>query len=647
MLRNDCAQPGHPVRAGASQTATGVKLNVSGPARQIPVRPRSHVVFSHGDVCNLQARLAEARQAASDRQQLLHSTAEIVTAITQAGLVAWYSSASERIGEQPQLETLSKPTLVLDQRMRTECLRVARAAAETSTTATHSSAAPEMHLVSVPIPQAPQHCLLALFGQTQQVSATAVVVLQLAAAHIASWQLACDLEESELESRQLAALTDLIARVEASDAPDQACQVLVNELPSYLECEQVIAGLCRPGTLDCRVVAISGADTVDSGTEHVRLAQAVLQESIARGELSIWPPSGDDDRQGLLAHRQYLSPNDGEALISSPLRDSTGKVCGAWLLAGREMPLRQPRAVNFIRAAESPLASALQLITRAQQGWILQACAASRRFLGQHRGRATLVAIGLACLAMLVPVKYRAKCDCQLEPVVRRFVAAPFDGPLEKAFVEPGDVVTKDQLLARIDGREIRWELAGTQADLHRATKQRDGHVAEHEVGEAQIAKHEVSRLQLRTELLEHRSGNLEIRSPIDGMVVSGNLQEAEGMPLTVGTTLFEIAPLDQMVVELAVHEDDIASVRTGMPVRMQFDAFPLRRFQATVQRIHPRAELIESENVFIAEVRLDNNGRELRPGMRGQARIEAGRFPLGWNLFRRPVAAALAWLGW
>ncbi len=39
------------------------------------------------------------------------------------------------------------------------------------------------------------------------------------------------------------------------------------------------------------------------------------------------------------------------------------------------------------------------------------------------------------------------------------------------------------------------------------------------------------------------------------------------------------------------------------------------------IARLHPRAELIDGSNVFIAEVRLDDT-EDLRPGMRGAASI-------------------------
>ena len=102
-------------------------------------------------------------------------------------------------------------------------------------------------------------------------------------------------------------------------------------------------------------------------------------------------------------------------------------------------------------------------------------------------------------------------------------------------------------LLATLDGRETKLELAEVEAELNRATKQRDGHVVSHESGEAYVAKYEIERLKSRRSLLLHRQESLELRSPMDGIVIAGDLQNAEGMPLKVGQTLFEVAPLDQL----------------------------------------------------------------------------------------------------
>jgi len=147
----------------------------------------------------------------------------------------------------------------------------------------------------------------------------------------------------------------------------------------------------------------------------------------------------------------------------------------------------------------------------------------------QRRGQAILFAVALAAALLFVPVPHRVPCNCQLEPVTRRFVAAPFAGPLKETFVEPGDLVKQGQLLARMDGREIRWELSGVQADLYRAAKQRAGHVASTKLAKPKWPAMKSIGSSFGTASQGPRS-DLEIRSPVDGMVVSGDLKDAEGM---------------------------------------------------------------------------------------------------------------------
>jgi multidrug efflux pump subunit AcrA (membrane-fusion protein) len=450
-----------------------------------------------------------------------------------------------------------------------------------------------------------------------------------------------------IQLARLAALTDLIARLESADNLRDACQKLADLLRDHLSVEQVFVGLCREGSLACQLTAISGVPAFDPRTSLTQAAQAALQESIARRELVCWPAADPTFRGGLLAHRQYAEAAGVAAIVSSPLRDAAGRLCGACMVTTEFENVDEGSVTSFLRAAENPVASALNLVARARKGSLYRASRAARRALKECRGRVIVGAIALLALILCLPVAYRPKYYCTIEPVTRRFVAAPFDGPLEKAFVQPGDLVEKGQLLARMDGREVRWELAGTRAELHRAAKQRAGHLATHESGDAEIARYEVDRLEMRIELLEHRDQNVDIRSPVAGVVVSGDLEDAEGMPLDVGQTLFEVAPLDDMVVEVSIAEDDFAYIRAGMPVTIRLDAFPLRNFMASIERIHPRAELRDDAHVFIAEVRLEHPANGLRPGMRGTARVEADRYTLGWNLFHRPLIAALTWLGW
>ena len=213
------------------------------------------------------------------------------------------------------------------------------------------------------------------------------------------------------------------------------------------------------------------------------------------------------------------------------------------------------------------------------------------------------------------------------------------------SLVEPGDLVSKSQLLAKLDGREIRWELAGVKVEKNRAAKERDGHRARQDFGQAQIAEFEMRRHDVRRQLLENRSLNLEIRSPVDGIVISGDWKKSEGIPLTLGQSLFEIAPLDDMVVEVGIPEEDIGYVHVGQTLAVSLDAVPGKTWAGTVERIHPRSETREQEHVYICEMSIDNTTNLLRPGMRGRAKISTVLRPLGWNLLHKPWNSLVMWL--
>lgn len=611
---------------------TGVTETWSGPTRD--------------DIAAAHEHFLEAANASSERDLLRHLAP--VAATTEARFVVLCSVTPCDNDSAVSIRLVCGTTNPIDDVQQQAIANAAREIATGSTMQMRRrSSTPADCLVALAVPGQAGLSLIAWLDRAAAIRQTALLTLQAITAVISAWRATRAAATTEAAAVRIAALTELRGRIETTQTPAEACQLLADEFQNYLGCQQVVVGLCRDGSSRCHVEAISNVDTFQPNGDKARTAQAGLQEAIVRDSLSVWPAAGAGNRHALKALEQYALECQAELVIGLPLRDDQGTVQGAWLIAGPASILRHDDVQALLCGASTSIASALQLLGRAQAGWIGGLLKRLLSFIRQRRGQAVLAVVAMAVAAMFVSVPHRVKCDCQLEPVIRRFVAAPFAGPLKETCVKPGDLVTKGQLLARMDGREIRWELAGVQADLYRAAKEHTGHVASHEAGEAEVARYEVDRLRSREQLLKARDQDLEIRSPMDGIIVSGDLKEVEGMPLKVGETLFEVAPLNSMIVEVAIPEDDMACVRSGMPVRIILDAFPLHPFQAEINRVHPRAELRDKENVFVAEVRLDNSRRTLRPGMQGSARVSAGRAPLGWILFHRPIAAALQWLGW
>ncbi len=497
-------------------------------------------------------------------------------------------------------------------------------------------------------------------------AATCAGISQLAASHITMWRVLQSYEQQvavskrasqqhavrcateapadAMDLRAATAILELTQKVRQCDELDQACITLAGEAASLLECEQAVVGLCKSDGA-CYLEAVSGMPGFDRGSEFARTAEAVLEEALLRDEVTAWP-SATGDSHATLAHQSLRALTDAACIVSAPLHNAHGEQVGAWaFLLNTSLP-EQPLAELFLRGAATPVGVCISDAKQIAGGYVARMTRAVQSHYKGWKFKACVAAAGVLLAAMLIPWPYKISCESTVEPVVSRYVAAPFAGPLEKAFVTPGDTVSKGDLLARMDGREIRWELEKIIAEHHRAAKKRDSAMAQSNVAEKQLARLEMDRLEVQMKLLRQRIADLEIRSPVSGVVTTGELDKAEGAPLETGQTLFEIAPLDRMVIEIDVPGEDIAYTRQGQQVALRLDAYPGRVWTAEVSRIHPRSEMRDQKNVFVAEMDIENPDGQLRPGMAGRAKVTGPWMPLGWNLFHKPWHSLLRTLG-
>lgn len=253
---------------------------------------------------------------------------------------------------------------------------------------------------------------------------------------------------------------------------------------------------------------------------------------------------------------------------------------------------------------------------------------------GQKR-LAVVVAIALAAVAAW-PVSYRVKAPSELQTVARRTVSAPFDATLLRSLVEPGEQLEQGQLMAELDGREIQFRLADLLANHARAIKKADTALSAGKVAEQQMARLEAEGFAQEIKVLEYQQRHLEIRAPIAGLVLGGDLERAQGMALRMGDTLFEVGALEEMRIDMAVPEGDLAMVEVGMPVEVRLESQVEGVLKAEVGKIAPRSELKDGENVFIVEALVANDDGRLRPGMKGKAKVFADKCPLLWAVTRR-----------
>lgn len=440
-----------------------------------------------------------------------------------------------------------------------------------------------------------------------------------------------------------AAILELNSRAARADGLTAASRVVVEQLAAHLKLDRV-AMAWRSPTGRCVLRAISGLPTFDQRSETSELLQAVADEAAVRQTDGSWPPLSTANRHALLAHQRLVEISRVEAVATFVLHEET-RIAGVLIVTGSRVAAHDPAQIRFLRTAVDCLVSTLSLSGRAEGGWLRRSWTELRRAIGRRALIVMSVSSVMVVAVMAWPMSYRISCRCVIEPMQRRFVAAPHQGLIETSFVQPGDSVRAGQLLARMNGRDVRWEMAGLEADRRQAQQQRDSSLARGDLSKSELARLEVEQLDAKLGLLRRRESLLELTAPLDGIVLSGSIDKLSSAPVETGQVLFEIAPLDHLRVEVAAPAADYRHLNVGDPVELRFDGRISEPVNGQLARIRPRSEIRDSTDVFVAEVELANPNESLRPGQRGRAVIFGPRHPLAWNLFHKAFDRVRGWL--
>ncbi|HEX6625792.1 MAG TPA: efflux RND transporter periplasmic adaptor subunit [Pyrinomonadaceae bacterium] len=131
-------------------------------------------------------------------------------------------------------------------------------------------------------------------------------------------------------------------------------------------------------------------------------------------------------------------------------------------------------------------------------------------------------------------------------------------------------------------------------------------------------AEAQVQQSQAALQLAELNMSHTTIRSPIDGVVVSRDVNVGQTVAASLSApTLFTIAQdLTAMQVIANIDQADIGLVEQAKGVQFNVDAFPADEFKGTIRQI--RLNPVSAQNVVTYNVVIDvaNPEQKLKPGM-------------------------------
>jgi membrane fusion protein (multidrug efflux system) len=214
--------------------------------------------------------------------------------------------------------------------------------------------------------------------------------------------------------------------------------------------------------------------------------------------------------------------------------------------------------------------------------------------------------------------------SADLLPLRRATLAAEVAGNVEELRAEVGQRVRKGQVLARIDTRALRQQVAEAEALFTQAqdrferaeklfakrsiTKQQQiDAVASRDVADARLAS---VRLMLEKS---------EVKAPWSGHVAAKRVEV--GDYASPGQPLIELVAMDKLKVKAPASAADVPYLKIGVPVTVRVDVFPDEEFTGEVVRLG--AELDPGTRTLDVEAEIDNPDLRLRPGLFGRMELQ------------------------
>jgi HlyD family secretion protein len=238
-----------------------------------------------------------------------------------------------------------------------------------------------------------------------------------------------------------------------------------------------------------------------------------------------------------------------------------------------------------------------------------------------------------------------------LQAVVTVIVGSQVSGTIAKLSADFNTKVTKGQVVAELDQskfaarvEETRANLAAAQANLAKSkvavedasrTLARAQQLMKRELvpqseldaaqtaydaarSQLNVTQAQVGQAQATVNQASIDLGYTVIRSPVDGMVISRNVDVGQTVAASLSApTLFTIAnDLTKMEVHTNVDEADVGNVSEGQEVTFTVDAHPQRRFRGKVHQVRNAPQIIQNVVTYNAVVRINNKELLLKPGM-------------------------------
>ncbi|MEP5763598.1 MAG: HlyD family efflux transporter periplasmic adaptor subunit [Halieaceae bacterium] len=433
----------------------------------------------------------------------------------------------------------------------------------------------------------------------------------------------------EAESAGLSAVFRMAAACLDQDSSQAMEMSLVSELAAHLNCQRVSLGL-RKGK-QTQVQVLSHSARFEQRSNLIRMIALAMDEAIDQDRTILFTPQHRENTVIVRAHSELAGQMDKASVLTLPFTHH-GEVIGALTLeCNREaaFPAATQHEIEQLLAVLAPVIVLKQHDEQSLPGKVLRSLGLGAVSLfgpGHIKFKLSVLAsLLLAGFFLIAEGSWRIAAPAVIEGSVQRTVAAPIDGYISQALARAGDIVEKGGELGALDDRELKLERLKWATLRQQMVHESREAMAQRNLSEVNIISARIKQADAELSLLDEQLARIRLLSPLDGVVIEGDLSQMLGTPVARGDVLFKVAPLDDYRIVMLVDEKDIAPIAPGQAGSLILTSMPNEPLDLEITRITSVSTAQEGGNFFQVEAILAGSRSSLRPGMEGVAKIEIG----------------------
>lgn len=292
---------------------------------------------------------------------------------------------------------------------------------------------------------------------------------------------------------------------------------------------------------------------------------------------------------------------------------------------------------QILQELSGPYSVALALQAMRGHHWIW------RRLRNITKHRKWIIVATIVLILFPVRMTITAPAEIIAEDAYR--VTIPFDGVIEKVVVEPGDKVTKGQILARMentnfsaDANLAKQALETSKSSLARL--RREALMSPDKKNQLGTIESEMAEKKIQYDYARTIEEKGDIMAPAEGVVIFADAHRLQGKPVQTGEPIMMVADTSQYRLRISVPVDAMVPINLDSGVSFYLNVSPLSRQDAKIGSIGYEATQDPNGTMSYKVIADIPEGSDLRIGWQGTAKIDGNWTFLSYAFLRRPVLA-------